>query len=953
MSSYTPKLGLVKQGLEDYADERTRNKNWDIIDSLFHVTEGHKHDGVDSPLIDLDAIWRAIEELRAITKQLRIDITELDIREWEHYLEYLRHKHYALDTPPSVETHWFDTFQSFRQINQIFTTASITPQQGLLHLPRNYNGNHAYYMVSKPFNLSHTLEELTRIGMADAYNQDVQPDQAVARIFMARKGIVTPYIAIGNNLEPSNAHPRKYPGALVGVQTAVTYVDNFIKSKLTFENKRREVRNVPHVAWHHVDTDRPPISRYVYGFGPQQRRWDDRIEFETDQYERITRADGDEVVTSPRYQDADPIYETVPQNIDDPRVLYHADKALAWHKKQNRFYWYNANANLFIQIPNEDIGPLRHENLVKVAAGLDRDNWIWVMKTYLIPTENPAGHFIQMHQIVKWDGFSNFEERKTWASGRHRRKHWPANVIAPDRLEIDNDNIYAITSLGFNDGLAPDGENVVNYYDSNGEGEAHDAYQWFPFQTVYGDAHKGGANVNYVKFNPGILGTVHKISRRGDWVAEGPSKIISGAYRPNANRWATSTDEQINDFEGGNDSVYLGTNGEELFFYQAFVPYNGADIHRNERYKNADFRESNPDEAWHGIIAHNVATGINRFIRGNIPFRVNVGGGVELEGGTALITGGTELVKQFVTPDFRILSTVNNQPPQNESIIYSYWVDRHIPGVITYDRLSVRDDIVNPIKIDLDTGLTERIVSHADDTSLTTIGSRTQSPQVVMNPRGFSAIGGKNIRNREALRLRRIDGRVRKIVGWSGALETGSKARQIYSFEIGEGVTERDIVKVHIKARSEGKPTANPLDTASRMRDIDVMDWRWPDWGLLGRIANGDGGVTFVVKDLEWISQRRLIFMIENQRTTDRRAKIASKLFVDYCYVTVERQGYVYEYNWDSLPNGNQGAVVLECQSGTRQGLNPGTTETVSNNRDIQGVEVESVDVSIISNREG
>ncbi len=966
MADYTNKLNLIRQYLEDYADERKRNRNWDIIDLLFHVTEGHKHDGVDSPLIDLDSLWRAIFELRAITSQLRVDLTSLDIRDWQQYLEYLRHKHYALDAPPSIETHYADVFNTLNKADQRYTDVAISPQQGILHLPSGYQGNQPYYYISKVFDLAHTLEELTKKGMADRYNPDVQPQQARARIFMARKGIVTPYIAIADELIGSTANPRTYAGARIGVQQEVSYVDDFIISKFDFKNKRKEDMTVPHIAWHHIDKDRPVMSRYRYGFGRKQKRWDDRIEFDTGQYEVITRADGDFVTTSPRYQDSDPIYKGVPGNQDDPRVLYHSDKALAWKKGTKQFYWYHANSNVFRQIAGEDIRPLQEENLVKVAARLDRqDGWVWIYKSWNVRHPRKQGFFTQKHQLIKWDGFSNFiegpetNERTGWrlgavsASGDFPAKHWPATTLAPDELEVDGQNVYPITKLGFNDDLAPEGESAVNYYNDNGEGEAHDSYQWFPFSSVYNDSHRGGATVNYVKFNPGILGTVHSISQAGDWVAEGPAKIIGGAYPATENPWTTSTDEQINDFEGSNDSVYLGSNGDDLFFYQAFVPYNGADIHRNERYKDEDFREQHPDYAWHGIIAHNIGTGQRRMVRGDMPFRVNIGGGVEPEGGFALITGGAELIKQFITPDFRILATQDNQPPENETIIYSYWVDRHLPGVTVFDRLSVRDDIVNPIRVDLNTGTTERITTHAEDATLTTAAARVHSPQVVMHSDGFSSLGGKNVRNRESNRLRRIDGKVRKIAKWTGALVTGSKARQLFHFEIGEDITDRDIVKVHVRARAEGKPAANPLDTAPRMRDIDLLDWRHPDWGILGRYANEDGHATFLVKEPDRLADRKLILMIENQRTTDRRAKIASRLHVDYVYVTVERQGYVYEYSWPDLPDGKQGAVILECQTGTMQRFNPGQEVNIGPRRDITGVEVDAVDVSIISNPEG
>jgi len=167
---------------------------------------------------------------------------------------------------------------------------------------------------------------------------------------------------------------------------------------------------------------------------------------------------------------------------------------------------------------------------------------------------------------------------------------------------------------------------------------------------------------------------------------------------------------------------------------------------------------------------------------------------------------------------------------------------------------------------------------------------------------------------------------------------------------LGDGITERDIVKIHIKARAEGKPAANPLDTAPRATDLSIHRWMHPDWGRVGMYANGDGHKSYRVREFE--DRRILRVMIEARRTTDARAKIPSKLFTDYCYVTVEREGYVYEYHWDDIPDGTEAAVILECSSNTPNQVGNSPVPVI-NGRSISGVEVDSVDMSIIANREG
>lgn len=941
----TERLDLILQFLEDIGDKRYDNINMEILDKW---ASSHNHDGENSELIDLDSIWSAIEELRRLIQQLRVDHTNLDIRELLHYGEYQRHKHYELNAPPSVETHWFDTFNNLLQTDTNLTNVAVSTAIGTLHMPANYKGNTPYYYVSKPFRLQHTLQPGSDV--------DVQPQQAKAEIFMTRQGRVTPYIAIANGLTPSANQPKKYPFAVAGKNIEISAVDNYVKSKFSFENKIKGNPSVPHRAYHHIDKERPSVGVTAIGTPSQlgkplsyAPKLSYRTEFSTDDYQRIARSDGAITTTQPLFKGSQPVTHKVPASVK-PEVLFHDDVALAWNKRNNRFYWFKAQDNDFDIIPNADIKPLVEENMVGVAAGVDEsDNSIYVLKTWVVRIDKPAGYFDIYHQIVRWNRRDSFREGKVWKSGRCKRKHWLPNIICPTHLHVSAGKINIFTHMSY-DGHELDEEVIVNYYDDN-QFQNFDAYMWFPWGKVYGNLHKKRKTVTFAKFNPGILATHHSCSKGGEMRPVGPSKIISGAYSPNDNSWVSLTDENINAFEGGNDNVFLGVEGTEAFYYQGFVPYNGAEVLSKNLWKNEAWKKSNPDVAWYGIIAHNFSTGTNRFIRGDMPFKINAAAIIDNDASNALFMGGTELVKQFITTDDRIIATENNNRPQNTEIKYAFWADRFVPQSITPDRLDENVHEVSPSRINISTGKHIRLQS---SNGSITIGGKPHKGKGIRIGKGMVSIGGIHIQN-NVIRPRPHHPPNNHNVVWEGALNTGDMARQMFWFELGEGLTDDDIVKVYVKANSEGKRPLNSAQANPWNDDIKLLNFAGSgEWQGLGRISNGDGVNVFTVNNIETALRSNLIIMLENTRISDSKAKIASKIHTDFIYVTVERQGYIYKYEWEDLPfNGNTAAVVLECTTGTLTTTNPGVVIPVGAANDIEGVRIESAEFSIISNKEG
>jgi hypothetical protein len=992
MSDLTPVLGLVRQYLQDHGDKRVDNINWDKLDRLFHPIDGHKHDGVDSPLIDLEALWRAIYELRRLVAQLRIDLTNLDIREWQHYEEYIKHKHYALDAPPSIETHWFDTFNNYLQTDLALTNASVSAGIGALHLPLGYTPRSPYYFVSKPFRLAHTMVENP--------NPDIQPDQAYARIIQQREGIVTPYIAIGDNLIPSSTDPRRYPGARVGNQLEISYIDNYTKRKMTFEGKVRENISVPHIAWHYYDIKIPEIkveekrpapwlsihshigqswtnleisqgciSAAAHAQNPfavahaelaigncverqykiDYRNYTDRLEFQTNEYARLSISDNNVVSTGDGYSGASPVFEETPYS-QDYRVLYNADKALAWQKSGNKFFWYDSETKTATEIPRAQIEPLYEENMINVAAAPDPNHgFIYVLKSWIQQVISPNGYFDLYHQLVRWDGVNGFVEGRVWRSSRHKRRHWPATVICPTWLKIDNNNIYPICSFDFND-LKDEGESLVNYYDGDDRNpDAHDDYMWFPFKKVYGDLHKQRGHVTFAYFNPGILGTIHTIPKTGEWVATGSANVIRGAYDPTANEWSTHSEEDINEFEGGNDCHFLGTSGQEIFFYQSFTPYDGYDILRNKRYQDRVWREAHPDYSWHGIIAYNISTGRNRHIRGNMPMRINVGGSVNNTGGDAYLVGGMELVKQFYTSDGRIIATVDNVTPTGTTIVYAFWADRNDPECVVPDRVSLRDEINNPLKIDLSFGYYARVqTSTASITASASVdyNIRRHGSQVIWHSTGFSQIGGWNISARLTFRVRYGDRKIRVCKRWHMGLLDGGRPRQIYNFDLGEDIELGDTFRLYLKTRSEGK-LSSVVSTAPT-EDVVVYGLRDKDWVRIGGVTNNQGLVTFEIQDLTFSALGEITIMLESARVSDKASRQAAFLHTDHIYVAITKQNYVYEYEWEDLPDGQNAVIILECTGG----MDAAGNEELGS-ADATGVWVDSAEFSIIANREG
>lgn len=1002
MSKRTPNLDLILQLLEDYGDKRIDNTNYEIIDRW---AKTHSHNGIDSAFIDLDSIWIAIEELRNLCAQLRVDLTNNEIKDNLRYAEYQHHKHYDIDSPPSVETHWFDTFNDLFQTDTANTTMSVSTAIGSIHLPKGYTNNAKYSFVSKPFRLEHTLEA--------GYNTDIRPDQAKAKIFMTRQGAVTPYIAIGPEASivanPSRAH--RYPNAIAGVNTGITALNNYVTSKFNFDGKVSGNLKIPHLAYHHHEVQRPPVIIKQYdpgqnlistqkrsiisiggkdgiyigtsksvqisgGHGHQHtkikrfpRITTDR-EFSTAEYQRVALSDGEDVLTTSLYNGSDPVIKEKPVPIK-PRILYHGDEALAWHRATNKFYFYLADDNNFEIIDDADIAPLVENNMINVAAGKNRKTGdIWVLKTWAVRLEKPNGYFEIRHQIVKWDGGKRFKSGKIWTTGKCRTKHWLPRVICPTHLHVHNGNVHIFTHMRHDD-HEEDHDNVVNYYEDNPYWD-FDAYMWFPWSKIYGNLHKQRKYVHFAHFNPGILATHHSVKDDGDLVPVGPAKIIGGAYNSTANRWSALSDEDINKFEGGNDNVFLGVEGTEAFFYQGFVHYNGADVLTKELWKDAAYRNANPDTAWHGIVAHNMATGTNRFIRGNMPFKVNVAGAIDPEGTDVDFMGGTELVKQFVTDDNRIIATADDQPPPNTPIKYAFWSDRfmdqtaapdsistntinadgstlYVGQTVVANRLDYNVFVASSTRVKISTGNHIRInASVSSSVSVNSSITVRHKSHMHMTNKSFILVGGVHIHNRR-IRCRRHHRHHNNHLIRIGALINNAKARQVFVFELGDRFSDDDTVKIHVKSNSEGKrpadtPTSNPFkDDVLLLHCIGENTSGRDQYETIGRIKNGDGTQRFTINNL---NDGNMMLMLESTRVSDRTSKQLSKLSTDHIYVTVERQGYVYTYDWDKKSNnaltfnGDTTGIVLESSSG-----NAAT--------DPLGVQITSAEFSIISNIEG
>lgn len=874
MPDRTPRIGLLKYYLEDYADIRGLNFNWDEIDKLFHALDGHKHDGVDSPIIDLASLWEAIEELRRLIAALREDHTSLDIRERLHWSTFLRHNH------DGVTTNFFDTFINFDQTDRNLTTAALTPALGLLHLPANYTPNKRYQWVGAPFNLKMDPFPDMEGNITDPA---LLATRAKCNIIMSRKGSVIPYLVVGGDLKnnkPLMGNPSVrgiYPGAVAGTLLKNSETKGMQTTKYTFEGKSNPALNIPHQAFHHVDTTDLTLSKL-------SPRWFDNIPFSSADYENIALNDGRTVTTSPKYQDKDartfsvsnsraasavvstqsaasssvttvatPTYSSVTVKAD-ARVLYHDDIPLSWDRKTSNFYWFNTNSDVFTQITKADLGPVWSDDLTEVAANKDEDGWIWILKTQTRYVDNPAGYFDVYHQIVKWDGEKGFEEGQWWRSARMERIHWPKpRILAPTHLEITPTKVAAITHASWQNLLGEDGtDSLVNYYLSN------PFYQWFPISNVYGETYKQQKKVTFAVFNPGVLGTVATMDRNSETkVITDNARIISGAYDTTRNKWANLTEADMNAFEGGNDNVYMGRLSNELIFYQSFVPYNGAEVLDKKLYEDEAWKLANPDTAWYGIVKYDVTTGNNTFVVGDMPFKVNTGGG--LDRNEATIVGGSELIKQFVieeteptnTPSAstsgasnnsfstssiikrsRIVATKDNKLPANLKVIHSFWADRDHQATRTANRISPRDAAINPIKVNVATGASERVNTIVQGANSQAAINKVHSSKVVITSQGHKTIGGKQIQ-RNAIRPRPTDKPARQITSWKGALKQDAVARQLFYFNVGVP-RENDIIKVHYTGRAEGKAPYNPGADTTPDRDILIYYMARGGWSYVG-----------------------------------------------------------------------------------------------------------------------
>jgi hypothetical protein len=70
MSTLTPILKLIKHGDNDnvrQGETIDASANMDIIDALFDPATGHKHDGVDSPVVDIAGLPKSVPTMVSIT----------------------------------------------------------------------------------------------------------------------------------------------------------------------------------------------------------------------------------------------------------------------------------------------------------------------------------------------------------------------------------------------------------------------------------------------------------------------------------------------------------------------------------------------------------------------------------------------------------------------------------------------------------------------------------------------------------------------------------------------------------------------------------------------------------------------------------------------------------------------------------------------------------------------
>jgi hypothetical protein len=912
----TPNLALLLQYLEDTADKRKDNPNWIILDGLFDPDTGHDHDGTDSPHIhpsNFDELWAAIQELRRLVRELRGDFEA-------HLIDYrLFKKNHNHD---GAITYFMDTFRDLAQTDTAATSAIVRTTGDILTLPANYSRNTIYHWTSKAFDL-----------VPDTWPDPAEPTTAKGSVVMSRRGQVTPYLVTGTALTKTPGAELPYAGMKKGTLLGSVRTEGRIHEKLTFEGKdASQPWKVPHEAMHYYGAaDQPGLGFKLPSINEYQRLFLENVPFDQADYDRVAAEDGQYCVTGPKYNFKKPIRRTVNANIN-PRVLYNSDKALSWDRQTNTFYWYMHDKNVFNQIPNSQIQPLRadkgggsedKERLDKIAAGIDRATGeIYVLKTVHQAVEKPKGHIEVWHQIVRWDGFLKFEVGEWFRSGTHKRRYWPASIAVPTRLEVGANLVHLVTELGW-DEAAPEERGLVNYYD-NGD------TQWLPISQVYGDLTQSVDDVGFTLFNPGILGTVlsvPKLSTTG-WAPKSRARIIPGGVGLN-NSYAGLTPRAQMEFEGVNNQILMGSSDEKLVFYQAFSPHDGNRILAEELYKDPDFRAANPDrDTFHGIVTYNIATGQREPVKTTLPMRVNPGGAVD--SGTAYISGGTELVKQFVDKDLNLHATPDNTPPAGKEIIYAFWADRNAPGAKNPEGITERDVAANPLVVNLNTATWERVSTTIEGEEPTIV----HYPQLVAHKDGFAEIGGVQIRGRRSHRGRRHDARVRRVVGWTKGLEENARAHQMFWFRVGE-VDPEDRITIFYKGFGEGKATFSAPGTPTE--DVQVHVWNGTMWELatINTQDNINGAYSMTQRASEVVDTNgEMVVKLSSARKTDVEAKLASKLNTDYIYAMVEKVAYRHEYEWTGMTQGGKAAIVLACSNGAGE---------------INGVEVHSVEAAIDS----
>lgn len=939
MADYTQRLKLVREYLEDVSDKRIENQNWDIIDGLFHPVDGHTHNGDDSPLVDEInhvEIWEEINRLRKLIEALQGDYKRLEYFLNQFYEEFQRHNH------TGVETIFTDIFDDKSNTRPLASTMVINPQYKTLTLPRDYQRNKRYTWVSYPFELRQDPDPA------------VIPSTATAKIISTNRGDFTPFMTVGDNLELNSN--RRYPNSIAGTLQEVNRTSTTSTSTYTLAGKAKDRRNgtykIPHRAYHWYGTGHPAISRF-------SRKFADNREFTPAEYIRTylkvhpdgTResiVDNSQMVTTDLpFSEDENKYEEIETGVQ-ARPLYSGDYVLSWDEDLNKFYWFNSARGSFSEIDNNSIQPIYEEDMVEVAACENDEGQVYVLKTYVTSLTNPDGYFRIWHQIVKWGGIEDeftFEEGERWTSGMFQRKHWKPKVIAPTHLEIDGNNLHIFTQLSWQYRRAIANGEVVNYYTPDNNTQSGDNYQWFPFRKIYGNMHEKRAYVTVIYFNPHILGTIKTLSLTADngWKPLGTAEIIEGAMQSN-NSWSTATSAQMKDFVGVNDKVYLGMEGDEMVFYQAFLEYDGDAILEEDRWNDDVWIENNPDKSWHGIIRYNIATGNIERIQGDTPFRANVAGA--MEEGDAYLADGVELVKQWIVEDEsqtvgvaaiakKLIATINNEKPTAQKVLGSFWASRKSAKA----KIAVNRDNVyaqtSAIRVNITNGATKSIQVSTSNTSVRVTGNA----RAIAHRGGVARVGGRQIRKPNKTKRSRNSPRQTRVKKVNNGIIDGARACMLFRFALGD-IREDDTVRVHWNAQSRGRyPHGGGVpfeDAEFRGQDI-VAHTSSGSWSLLsrGRVENNTDAISIVDVSRQVKEGGLLLLSIRSERKSDKQRKIVSSLDLNYLYITVERQGYVYQYEWTGLPQGSEAAMMIDAKA---PGVDWDAT-SVTNGMEILGVQ--------------